>query len=107
MDDELSNGNHQRWQPLASITNQYRQPPPLNSSKVVTTAVRPWPTSLFTMVVEGVDGGMYGCGREKMVVVEGWGGDEGEGKGWGRIVVEGWRTVMRVADMDLGERGWH
>ncbi|KAI8026028.1 hypothetical protein LOK49_LG02G03204 [Camellia lanceoleosa] len=45
MDDELSNGNHQRWQPLASVTNQYRQPPPLNSSKVVTTAVRPCPTS--------------------------------------------------------------
>ncbi|XP_028115395.1 uncharacterized protein LOC114313236 isoform X1 [Camellia sinensis] len=28
MDDELSNGNHQCWQPLASITNQYRQPCP-------------------------------------------------------------------------------
>lgn len=49
MDDELSNGNHQRWQPLASVTNQYRQPPPLNSSKVVTTIVCPCPTSPITM----------------------------------------------------------
>ncbi|KAI7992635.1 hypothetical protein LOK49_LG12G01988 [Camellia lanceoleosa] len=49
MDDELSNGNHQRWQPLTSVTNQYRQPPPLNSSKVVTTVVCPCPTSPITM----------------------------------------------------------
>ncbi|KAI7991471.1 hypothetical protein LOK49_LG12G01994 [Camellia lanceoleosa] len=31
------------------VTNQYRQPPPLNSSKVVTTVVCPCPTSPITM----------------------------------------------------------
>ncbi|XP_028083311.1 uncharacterized protein LOC114284577 [Camellia sinensis] len=52
MDDELSNGNHQRWQPPTPVTNQYQQPPPLNTSKVATTAVRPCPTSPITMSKE-------------------------------------------------------
>ncbi|KAL7206207.1 hypothetical protein ACSBR2_019004 [Camellia fascicularis] len=76
MDDELSNGNHQRWQPPTPITNQYQQTPPLNTSKVTTTTVLPCPTS-----PTGDDGGMYGCRRGKRVVVEGWGGDEGEREG--------------------------
>ncbi|KAI8028541.1 hypothetical protein LOK49_LG02G03211 [Camellia lanceoleosa] len=105
MDDELSNGNHQRWQPPTPVTNQYQQPPPLNTSKVATTAVRPCPTSPVSHLCTGDGGGMYGCGRGKRVVMEGWGGDEGEregedgGRGVGRVI--------RVADMGLGEGGRH
>ncbi|GMP38713.1 hypothetical protein CsSME_00009861 [Camellia sinensis var. sinensis] len=81
-------------------TTNYQQPPPLNTSKVATTVVRPCPTS-----PTGDGGGMYGCGRGKRVVVEGWGGDEGEREG-----EDGGREVgksMRVADMGLGEGGRH
>ncbi|KAL7236169.1 hypothetical protein ACSBR1_019437 [Camellia fascicularis] len=45
MDDELSNVNHRRWQPCTSVNNQYLLPPPLNTCKVITTTVRPCPTS--------------------------------------------------------------